>query len=566
MLGNKAFAGLQKHYAGIRSKKIKNLFDEDAGDKRGADFTYQLDNLTADFSKNLITKETIDLFATMAEDLGIKNILNAAMTGEKINFTEQKAVGHYALRNKNLNSFIVDGVDYSREIRINKEKMYEFCRNFRSGKIKGYTGKPFDTVVNIGIGGSYLGTKMAYNALKDFNEGNIQLHFISNIDAANLIDVLSYVDPETTLFVVASKTFTTQETLYNANTIKEWFLQGANASNLNDVIAKHFVALSTNLKAVEKFGITKEYTFAFNDFIGGRFSLWSSVGLPLLLSIGEKNFEEFLNGAFIVDNHTKTAPFKSNIPFLMASIGVWNNNILNYKNHGLIAYDYRLAEFSSYLQQLEMESNGKSTSKKGSKVFYNTCPVVFGGTGTDTQHSVFQFLHQGSHVVPCDFIGFINPSGNNYLYNHHDALLANMFAQAEALMVGKTREKVSEELKKHYKNYAEYSSLVNHKVFEGNRPSNILLFDSLTPKSLGMLCALYENKVLLQGIIWDINSFDQYGVELGKKLGNDILKEIKKEETTEDDLDPTEKLDISSSSDNLIKLYKTKKVRSQPEQ
>ncbi|MDR0484642.1 MAG: glucose-6-phosphate isomerase [Alphaproteobacteria bacterium] len=549
MLSTTTFNEIQKHFSEIRSSKIVNLFDpQNGGDKRAAEFTYTLDELTLDVSKNLFTKETLNLFIKLANEMGIQKHITEMFSGGKINFTENRAVGHVALRDKNLRSFVVDGKDYANEIKQVKSKLFEFSRAFRNGKLIGYSGKPLDTVVNIGIGGSYLGSLMAVNALTDFDDKNIKVHFISNVDAANLIDIISKVDLEKTLFVVSSKTFTTQETLQNASTVRDVFLNNIKTHDNKAAIAKHFVALSSNTEEVAKFGILPDRTFNFWNFVGGRYSIWSAIGLPLLLKIGEEKFQEFFNGANIVDEHLKIAPLNKNIPFIMAAVAMWNNNLFNYRSYALIAYDYRLRDFARYLQQLEMESNGKSTNSKGNKIFYNTSPVVFGEVGTDSQHSFFQMLHQGTQIVPCDFVGFIHQSSRNPLQQHQDILFANMLAQAEALMIGKNREQVIEEFKAAGANYADYSHTVSHKIFEGNRPSTILLFNSLTPKTLGMLCALYEHKILIQGLLWNINSFDQYGVELGKKLSLDILKDLQKtpeqeqQETAEKAKDEAEKL------------------------
>lgn len=529
MLSSKAFAEIQKHFSEIRGKKIINLFEpENKGDQRATEFTYSFDELTIDISKNLFTKETLKLFINLASEMGLTNKINAMFKGDKINFTEGRSVGHVALRDKNLRSFVVNGKDYATEIKHTKDRLFNFAKNFRAGKINGYTGKTFDAVVNIGIGGSYLGSAMACKALDSFDDKNIQTYFVANVDGSNLIDVISKINIETTLFIVASKTFTTQETIQNATTIKDWFVNNIKTHDVKTALAKHFVALSTNVNEVEKFGITKDYTFQFWDFVGGRYSIWSAIGLPLLLKLGEQKFQEFLDGAHMMDEHTRTAPLDKNIPFLMSAVSMWNNNLFNYKSYALIAYDYRLGDFAKYLQQLEMESNGKSTNSKGNRIFYNTSSVVFGEIGTDSQHSFFQMLHQGTQIVPCEFIGFFNQDAKNPLSNHQDILFANMLAQAEALMIGKTRDQVIEEYKNADTHYSEYSNVINHKVFDGNRPSTMLLFKSLTPKTLGMLCALYEHKILIQGILWNINSFDQYGVELGKKLSVDILTDILK--------------------------------------
>ncbi|XWO14025.1 Glucose-6-phosphate isomerase [Candidatus Hepatincola sp. Pdp] len=533
-----AFQKLQKYFTEFKDIKITELFEDS---KRIKQFTFQEHELTLDLSKNLITKEVIDLFIKLAQEIKIEDSIQAMFSGQPINFTEKRAVLHTALRNPNVKASGLEDSQDAKEIYESKQKFFDFVNKVRSGIITGSTNKPFKYIVNIGIGGSYLGTQMAYNALKDFDDSNLLVYFVSNVDAANLIDILKKINLEETLFVIASKTFTTQETMMNAETAKNYLINklGKQAQT------KHFVALSTNIEEVTNFGINPDWIFGFWDFIGGRYSIWSSIGLPLALKIGSKNFQEFLNGANLIDTHFQRTPLTENMPFLLAIISIWYNNFFKYNSYAIIAYDYRMRDFTRYIQQLEMESNGKSVNKLGHRVTYNTSPVVFGEPGTDSQHSFFQMIHQGTNIIPCDFIGFIKP--HHHYPQHHLALIANMFAQSEALMVGKTEQVAIEEMDTSIYSEEEITLIAPHRVFEGNRPSNTFLFESLTPKTLGMLCALYEHKIFVQGLFWEINSFDQWGVELGKKLAKNIIHDI----TVEVGLNTT-----NASTLNLIDIYK----------
>ncbi|MFL1780689.1 Glucose-6-phosphate isomerase [Candidatus Hepatincolaceae symbiont of Richtersius coronifer] len=596
MINLKAFAKLQQHYNELKNYHIKDFFNnpllnssDNKQSNRAQQFTFKLDELYLDISKNPITQKTVKLFMELAQEIELSKSIKAMFAGDKINFTENRAVLHTALRDyaedNNLTSLPLADSDYPFQIKEVKDKLDKFVNDFRLGKIKGFSGKPFKSIVNIGIGGSYLGTQMAYNALKEFDDkgfntdgDTLKVYFISNVDATNLTDILQQIDFDSTLFIIASKTFTTQETLINANSIKRWFIQkvnnqqekNQNNSNLgneaiiNQAISQHFVALSTNIAEVKKFGIREDWTFAFWDFVGGRYSIWSAIGLPLMLKIGIENFNQFLAGAALMDNHLQEAQLKENLPFLMAITSIWTNNFFDYTCYAILPYDYRLRDFTRYIQQLEMESNGKYINKNSQEVSYNTSPVVFGECGTDSQHSFFQLLHQGTQIIPCDFIGFINSSNpslannitNEIDYNlHHNALMANFFAQSEALMLGKNQEAVIKQLS--LQNHNQLSSknlditqLIPHKVFKGNRPSNTLLFKDLTPYSLGMLCALYEHKIFLQGLIWQINSFDQWGVELGKELATALLADINNDTITNAD---------NSSTINLLEIYKNNK-------
>lgn len=551
MINYSSFKKLKEIFNVLSNQKIMDLFNTDK--ERSDSFSIQINGLYLDFSKNLINKEVIASFIELAEEMNLKDKIKDMFNGVKINFTENRAVLHSALRNPNLKELQVDGVDVIADINLEKQKFYNFVEDFNLGKVKGIDGKKITDIVNIGIGGSYLGTQMAYNALKDKAKNPINLHFVSNVDASNLIDVLGKIDATSTLFVVASKTFTTAETMENAKTIKKWFLKQCESRSLDakEALQAHFIALSTNLAEVEKFGIKKEWIFGFWDFIGGRYSIWSSIGLPIAMILGVEKFKEFLEGALEIDNNLQNDNWLHNIPFMLAVIGIWYNNFFNYNSYAILPYDYRLRDFTRYVQQLEMESNGKYVNNKSLKVSYNTSPIVFGEPGSDSQHSFFQLLHQGTQIVPCDFIGFIK---SNHNYQHHqDILIANLFAQSEALLTGKTYQEVKDELLAQKVDSQKIEKLAPHKVFEGNRPSNTLLFNELNPKTLGMLCAIYEHKIFIQGLFWQINSFDQWGVELGKKLASNILTEINKD-VHNSKLD-SKLTNLSSSSISLIKKY-----------
>jgi glucose-6-phosphate isomerase len=513
-----SFKPLSQNYLDIKNKKIKDLLEDS---KRKEILTIKLfDELYLDLTKNLINKDTISAFVSLAKELEIEKKIKQNLSGDIVNFTEKRAVMHTALRNPNLKTLIINNKDYASEVINEKLKMDNFVKGVRNGEIKTYFSEKFEYIVNIGIGGSYLSIKMAYNALKDQDDTNIKVFFVSNIDASNLKDILKQIDAKKTLFIVASKTFTTQETIVNADTIKNWFINQVGEEAVKD----HFVALSTNITEVKNFGIKEEFIFGFWDFIGGRYSIWSVIGLSLAIKIGVDKFNDFLKGANMIDEYLLSTPLEQNAIFLLASIGIWYNNFFNYNAYAIIAYDYRLEDFTPYIQQLEMESNGKSVNNKGEFINYKTSPIVFGEVGTDSQHSFFQAIHQGTQVIPCDFIAFAKP---NHTYNsHHDILIANMFAQSDALMLGKSITEVEIELQNVKLNSEQIKNIAPHKTFQGNRPSNIFLFKELNAKTLGMLCAIYEHKILIQGLLWQINSFDQFGVELGKVLAKDILKQI----------------------------------------
>ncbi len=504
---------LEEHALAMSSFHLRDEFDKD--DKRFEKYSINLNNLLFDYSKQRINEDTISLLLQLAEYSNLEKWQDKLFKGDKINHTENRAVLHTALRSFSEATIIVDKQNVKGDVEVVLKKMETFIERIHSGEWKGYTGKPIDTIVNIGIGGSDLGPKMLYKALKPYHDPKIHVHFISNLDGADLADCIAHINPETTLFTIASKTFTTLETLQNAHTARAWFLRH---SGDESTIAKHFVAISTNKESVSKFGIDTENMFEFWDWVGGRFSLWSAIGLPLALGIGMEHFNSLREGAFSADIHFKATPFEENIPVLMALIGIWNRNFLNAETLAVLPYDHALSKLPDFLQQLEMESNGKSVDRDGNFIHYETNPVLWGATGNNGQHAFFQLLHQSNTLVPIDFIGVVNSSYS--LKGHQQRLFSNMTAQAEALMRGKNEDEALKELKTEEKHLASY------KVFKGNVPSSTLLFKHITPHSLGMLIAFYEHKVFVQGVIWNLNSYDQWGVELGKKLANDVLNDL----------------------------------------
>lgn len=511
---------LQEHYSEISKLHMRDLFAADAN--RFDKYSIRLKDILLDYSKNIITDQTVELLLKLAHKAKLKDKIEAMFRGNKINFTENRAVLHIALRNFSDEPIYVDGQDVMQGVRSVLHHMKEFSESVRSGKWTGTTGKRITDVVNIGIGGSDLGPAMVCQALKHFSGDILRVHFVSNVDSTDIAETLKKLNPETTLFIIASKTFTTQETLTNAHTAKNWFLQNCGCKESD--IEKHFVALSTNEKACVEFGINPNNMFAFWDWVGGRYSLWSAIGLSIALYVGYNNFEKLLRGAYEIDCHFRNEPFERNIPVIMALLGIWYNNFFGATSYAVIPYDQYLIRFTEFLQQLDMESNGKYINSQGEKVTYKTGPIIWGTIGTNAQHSFFQLLHQGTHLVPADFIAAINSP--NEIGEHRPILLANFFAQTEALMKGKTRDEALLELKQQYKDENEIQKLLPHKVFEGNRPTNTILLDELNPYTLGKLIAIYEHKVFVQGAIWDINSFDQWGVELGKQLAKRILPEL----------------------------------------
>ena len=515
-----AWQKLRTHFSEIELQSIQDLFATDA--KRAATFNIEWNDFYVDFSKNNWTKETLNLLIELANEVGLQEAISNYFSGEKINTTEDRAVLHTALRANENDTVLFEGKNVIPEIFETKNKIKNFTNYIVSGEAKGYTGKAFTDVVNIGIGGSDLGPAMVVEALQ-FYKNNLTTHFISNVDGDHVQEILKKINPETTLFVIVSKTFTTQETLTNSETVKKWFLS-ENFGTTEKDIAKHFVAVSTNLQNVTNFGIAPENIFPMWDWVGGRFSLWSAVGLTISLAVGYDNFNQLLKGANKMDTHFKTTPFDKNIPVVLALLSIWHNNFFGAETEALIPYTQYLQKLAPYLQQGIMESNGKSVGRNGFPVNYQTGTIVWGEPGTNSQHAFFQLIHQGTKLIPTDFIGFIQP-----LYgekDHHNKLMSNFFAQTEALLKGKTRESVLSEFLALGKSEKDVSHLLPFKVFEGNKPTNTLLIDKLTPASLGALIALYEHKIFVQGIIWNIYSYDQWGVELGKQLANSILSEI----------------------------------------
>ncbi|MBO6281891.1 MAG: glucose-6-phosphate isomerase [Alphaproteobacteria bacterium] len=514
----KAWNQLESVYKHFKDTQMRDLFASDAN--RAEKYSLQLENMFVDYSKNRIDDEVMTSLFGLARERGVEEKIQDMFSGKKINKTENRAVLHIALRNRQDTPIYVDGRDVMPQINETLEKIKDFSEKVRLGRFLGYTGKKLTNIVNIGIGGSDLGPFMATEALRPYWAKDIKCYFISNIDGTSCAEVLNNIDPETTLFIVASKTFTTIETLTNAKTCRKWLVDALG----EHAVSKHFVALSTNKEEVEKFGINPENMFQFWDFVGGRYSMWSAIGLIIAIAVGYKNFERMLEGANAMDRHFATADLEHNIPVILALIGIWYNNFYDIHRYGVIPYDQYLQYLPAYLQQLDMESNGKTVTLDGKYVDYATGPVLFGGAGTNVQHSFFQLLHQGSEIVPIDFI--IPAISHNEIGNHHQILVANVLAQGEALMQGKTEEEAALEMQKAGKSEAEINRLKKFKSFSGNRPSTTIVLRKLDPYTLGMLVAMYEHKVYTQGVIWNINSFDQFGVELGKKLALNILPEL----------------------------------------
>ena len=528
MAVSNAVAALLNEYQRFAKTEMKNLFAQDPA--RAEKYTLSLEGLTFDYSKNRFDEGVLQALFNLAREHHLAERIEDMFSGKKINVTENRAVLHTALRNFSDTPVLVDGEDVMPEIRRVRAKMKEFSAAVRNGTFRGATGKKLTQIVNIGIGGSDLGPYMVTAALKKYWAEDIACHFISNIDGTACAEVLSRINPEETLFIVASKTFTTIETLTNARTCREWLINALDEK----AVANHFVALSTNAKAVAEFGIDVNNMFEFWDFVGGRYSLWSAIGLSIAIAVGYDNFEALLKGAEAADRHFRTAPLEKNIPVLMALLGIWYNDFYNIHRYAVIPYDQYLKFLPSYLQQLDMESNGKSVRLDNRKITdYATGPALFGGAGTDVQHSFFQLLHQGTEPVPVDFI--IPAVSHNETGKHHAILLANVLAQAEALMKGKTPDEAAAELRAAGKDEATVEKLKLNKSFDGNRPSNMFLFEKMTPFALGLLIALYEHKVFAQGVIWEIDSFDQWGVELGKQLALKILPELEGEDGGEHD-------------------------------
>ncbi|MGZ3849483.1 MAG: glucose-6-phosphate isomerase [Flavisolibacter sp.] len=518
----KAWKALEQHAIPMRKEKIKDFFARDP--ERFKTFSCCFNDTVIDFSKNLITEETLELLLQLAKECRLEDAIKAMFDGDFINETENRSVLHVALRNFSGQPVYAGGKNVMEDVLRVQQQMKAFCARIHSGEWKGYTGKTIKYIVNIGIGGSDLGPFMVTEALKPYWKEGVQPYFVSNVDATHIAETLKKVNPEETLFLIASKTFTTQETMTNAHTAREWFLRAAGDEKQ---IAKHFVALSTNEKEVVSFGIDRNNMFEFWDWVGGRYSLWSAIGLSIALTIGYEAFEELLKGAHAVDSHFQQTPFERNIPVLMAMISLWYLNFFDAQTEAILPYDQYLHRFAAYFQQGNMESNGKRIDRNGEPVSYSTGPVIWGEPGTNGQHAFYQLIHQGTHLIPCDFIA--PAQSHNPIGDHHAKLLSNFFAQTEALMNGKTEEEVETELVKAGKNDEEIARLTPFKMFPGNRPTNSILVRKITPRSLGELIAFYEHKIFVQGVVWNIFSFDQWGVELGKQLANKILPELENE-------------------------------------
>jgi len=534
---------LENHFNSVQTLHLRDLFAKD--EKRFNKFSLLFKDILIDYSKNRINEESLKLLISLAEERQVKKAINDMFSGEKINNTEKRAVLHTALRNRSNRAIMVDGEDVMPKINAVLEKMKAFCHKVRSGEWKGYSGKGITDVVNIGIGGSDLGPFMVTEALKPYAQKGLNVHFVSNVDGTHIAETLKKVNPETTLFIVASKTFTTQETLTNAESAKTWFLEKAKDER---AVAKHFVALSTNAKAVSAFGIDTNNMFEFWDWVGGRYSLWSAIGLSIAVYIGFDNFEKLLQGAHDMDEHFRTAPLDKNAPVILALLGIWYNNFFKADSHAILPYDQYMHRFAAYFQQGDMESNGKGVTKTGENIDYSTGPIIWGEPGTNGQHAFYQLIHQGTKLIPCDFLAPVQTQ--NAIGDHHEKLLANFFAQTEALMKGKTFDEAKAELVAAKMSEEDIEELTPHKVFSGNRPTNSIFFKKLSPETLGSLIAMYEHKIYVQSVIWDVNAFDQWGVELGKQLANKILPELKSNDTI---------TSHDSSTNGLIEFYKKNK-------
>ncbi len=544
MIESKEWQALVKHKEEIDNVHMRDLFAEDP--QRFERYSTEFNNILLDYSKNRITDKTMRLLLDLAKARDVKAYTEHMFNGEKINFTENRAVLHVALRNRSGRPIFVDGENVMPMINDVLKKMADFSESVRTGRWLGYTGARITDVVNIGIGGSDLGPRMVCDALKPYSLPKLRAHFVSNVDDTQLVETLKSLDPETTLFIIASKTFTTQETMVNARSARDWLVR---ALGNKRAIARHFVAVSTNTEEVVKFGISSTNMFEFWDWVGGRYSLWSAIGLSIAIYIGMDNFEELLQGAFEMDEHFRHTPFEKNIPVILAVLGIWYNNFFDADSYAIFPYDQYLYELPAFMQQGDMESNGKHTTREGKRVNYSTGPVIWGKPGTNGQHAFFQLVHQGTKLIPADFLAAVE--AQNPLGEHHVILISNFFAQTEALMRGRTPEEVRAELEAEGLSGEVLEKMIEHKSFDGNRPTNSILFQRLDPKTMGSLVAMYEHKIFVQGIIWGINSFDQMGVELGKKLANAILPELYgKDEIHGHD----------SSTNGLINFYKARKV------
>lgn len=533
---------LKAHYQDIEATHMKTLFEQDA--QRFERYSFTAAGMTLDYSKNHVNEQSIELLVELAKAAKVEQQRDSMFAGEKINVTEHRAVLHTALRNFSGKPVYVEGQDVMPQIEAARAQMKEFVEAISSGKKTGYSGKAFTDVVSIGIGGSFLGPKIMSEALKPYRQKHINVHFVANVDGCHLRDVLASLNPETTLVITSSKTLTTQETLRNTLSAKEWFLQTAT----QDDVEYNFACVSTNIEAAEKFGINKDNIFPMWDWVGGRYSVWSAIGLPLALAIGYDNYHQFLQGAFELDQHFQQAPLDKNMPVIMALLGVWYRNFHGAQSQVLLPYYHYLRGLPAYVQQLDMESNGKSVTLDNEEADYDTGPIIWGSEGTNGQHSFHQLIHQSKTPIPVDFMMPLQPDAE--LESHHDMLAANCFGQSQALMEGQTEEQVVAAMKKAKSKPDEIENLSSHKVMKGNKPSNTLLFEKLDPKTLGSLIALYEQKVFVQGVIWQINSFDQWGVELGKALGNKVLDKLQNSSAD---------LTMDGSTNGLISIYRNRK-------
>jgi glucose-6-phosphate isomerase len=531
---------LSEHHKLNRQMHLRNEFSKDP--ERAERFFISAANLYLDYSKNLITDETLNLLKQLTEESGLPQAIKALFAGENINNSEERPALHVALRNPDGDPFMVDGHDVSKDVKAALIQMEKFVWSIHSAQRRGYTNKRFTDIVHLGIGGSYLGPKVVSAALKPYWKAGLNLHYVANIDGTHITEELKHLSPETTLFIIASKSFGTQETIKNAISAKQWFLR--NGGEEQDV-HKHFVAISSNKQRAYNFGIREENIFPMWDWVGGRYSLWSTIGLPIALTIGIENFKALLAGAHEMDEHFKTAPFEQNIPMILAVLGVWYNNFFNADSHAILPYDHYLRALPAHIQQLDMESNGKSVTHSGDPVEWSTGPVIWGGAGANGQHAYHQLLHQGTHFLPVDFIMPLRT--HNHIGDHHALLLSNCLSQSQALMQGKTLEEAKEELRSKGKSEEQVEELAPHKVIPGNRPSNMILFEKSTPRTIGALIAMYEHKVFAQGVLWNINSFDQWGVELGKELGQNIYDIITGDQSPNGQ---------DSSTKGLIDLFK----------
>ncbi|HET9678674.1 MAG TPA: glucose-6-phosphate isomerase [Buchnera sp. (in: enterobacteria)] len=540
-ISTRSWKKLKLHFNEMKNIHLKDLFKDDSSRFNNFSFFFK-NKMLIDFSKNKITKQTITYLIQLAREMNLEEEIQLMFDGKKINFTENRSVLHIALRDKNKKSILVNGENIVPKVNYVLKKMKKFSEEVISGHIKGYTGKIITDIVNIGIGGSSLGPNMIIDALSPYRN-HLNVHFVSNIDGTHISQVLKKINPKTTLFLIASKTFTTEETMINAYTARNWFLE--KTGNIQ-FISKHFIALSMNFLEVEKFGITQDYYFEFWDWVGGRYSLWSSIGLSIILSIGFKNFVDLLSGANAMDKHFLTSDLERNIPVILALIGIWYNNFFKYETEAVFAYDQNLHKLATYLQQLNMESNGKSVNRNGIKVNWQTGPIIWGEAGTNGQHAFYQLMHQGTKIIPSDFIAAVNT--HNQLLDHHKRLFSHFLAQTKSLAFGKSIKALKEELLNEKMEVKEIDRMIPFRIFEGNRPSNSFLFEKITPYNLGLLLAIYEHKVFTQGIIFNIFSFDQWGVELGKKAANNIFKTLESDKISDS-------MDYDSSTRNLINTY-----------